>query len=153
MSNSIHQLLGLPLPGSRSPTLYDQIREFSEPFGGIDVWIETQRAPILRRTIGLMALGGRIVSIAGHDAQAEVPLDELQSANISLLGVSMRTTLPDLQRKCAMALNARYTHGSWRPRVGVTLSLSQAAAAQQMQETNTRIPGNVPGKIVVVPDS
>ncbi len=138
----------------RSSTLYDQIREFSEPCGGIDVWIETQPDPNLRRTIGLMALGGRIVSIAGHGPQAEVPLDELQSANISLLGVSTRTTMPDIQRKCAMALNARYTHGSWRPRVGVTLSLSQAAAAQQMQEANMRVEdGNILGKIVVVPDS
>lgn len=138
----------------RSPNLYDQIREFAEPFGGIDVWIETQREPMLERTIGVMALGGRIVVIAGHGAKPEVPLKELQDANISLLGVSMHTTLPDLQRQCAMALNARYTHGSWRPRVGMTFSLSQAAAALQMQETNTRTPGGtIPGKIIVVPNS
>ena len=138
----------------QSPMLYDQIREFSDPIGGIDVWIETQPAPILRRTIELMALGGRIVAMAGHGGQAEVPLNELQSANISLLGVSMRTTLPDVQRKCATALNARFKHGSWRPRVSVTLPLSQAAAAQQMQETNRHTPGgNVLGKIVVVPES
>lgn len=138
----------------RSPKIYDQIREFAEPFGGIDVWVETQREPELHRTIGLMALGGRIVSLAGHGANVEVPLNELQSANISLLGVSMRTTLPDVQRKCAMALNAGYMQGRWRPRVGMTLSLSQAAAAQQMQETNVRTPGStVSGKIIVVPNS
>lgn len=138
----------------RSTHLYEQIREFAEPFGGVDVWIETQPAPNLSRMIELVALRGRIVSLAGHGAKPEVPLDELEAANISLLGVSMRTTLPDLQRKCAMGLNARYTSGSWRPKVGITFSLSQAAAAQQLQETNMRVPGeSVLGKIVVVPTS
>jgi NADPH:quinone reductase-like Zn-dependent oxidoreductase len=109
---------------------------------------------MLHRTIGMMAFGGRIVLMTGQEAEPEVPLKEFHSANLSLLGVSMSNTLPDLQRKCAEALNARYTYGSWRPRVGMTLSLSQAAAAQQMYETTTATPGGtMPGTIVVVPRS
>jgi NADPH2:quinone reductase len=138
----------------RSPNLYEQIREFAEPFGGVHVWAETQREPMLNRIVELMASGGRIVMIASQGANTEVSLKELYSANLSLLGVSMFNTLPDVQRQCAMAINERYTYGRWRPRVGLTLSLSQAAEAQQTQEMNIRRPGGaVHGKIVVVPNS
>lgn len=137
----------------RSPTFSEQIRAFSGQRGGIDVWVETQRESAWNRTVELMASGGRIVSIAGQGLQPEIPSSALRPANLALLGVSMCNTLPDLQRKCAMAINARYAFGSWRPRVGMTLSLSQAAAAQQMQETILRTPGGaVPGKIVVLPN-
>jgi len=132
---------------SRNPKLHDQIREFAEPFGGIDVWIETQRQPMLHRTVGVMAFGGRIVLMTGRETEPELPLKEFRSANLSLLGVSMSNTLPDLQRKCAEALNARYAYGSWRPRVGMTFPLSQAAEAQESQERNA----GTPGAIVVVP--
>ncbi len=137
----------------RSPSLDEEIREFAAPFGGIDVWIETQREPALERAMGMMALGGRIVLIAGRKAHPALPLEESHARELALVGGSIRHMLPDAQRECAMALNALYTSGAWRPHVGMTFSLSQAAAAQQLQQTNTfQKRGALVGKIVVIPD-
>jgi NADPH2:quinone reductase len=136
---------------ARSADLHEQIRAFAEPSGGVDVWIETGRDASFDRTIELMASGGRIVLMTDVAVKPEVPVSRFRAANLSLLGVSMSNTLPDVQRLCAMALNARYTYGSWRPRVARTFSLSEAAAAQQLQEAHTGA-GRGPGKIIVVPD-
>lgn len=136
----------------RSPSLDEEIREFAAPFGGIDVWIETQREPTLKRTMGMMAPRGRIVLIGGRKAQPALPLEEFHAKQLALLSVSMSDALPDVQRECAMALNARYTYGAWRPRIGMTFSLSQSAAAQQLQHTNTFLKrGALVGKIVLFP--
>jgi NADPH2:quinone reductase len=135
----------------QSPDFADQIRAFAQPAGGVDVWIETRREPAFERTCELMATGGRIVLMTGVGPKPEVPVSRLRSANLSLVGISMANTLPDVQRQCAMALNARYTYGSWRPRVARTFSLSEAAAAQEMQEAST-IAARGMGKIIVVPD-
>jgi len=137
----------------RSPSLDEDIREFVAPFGGIDVWIETQREPNLERAMRMMAPRGRIVLIGGRKATAALPMDEFHARQLALLGVSICNVLPDVQRECAMALNARYTYGAWRPHVGMTFSLSQAAAAQQLQYTNTfQKRGTLIGKIVLIPD-
>jgi NADPH2:quinone reductase len=137
----------------RSPSLDDQIRDFVAPFGGIDVWIETQQEPTLERAMEMMAPRGRIVLIGGRTAHPAVPLEEFHARQLALLGVSIGNVLPDVQRECAMALNARYTYGAWRPHVGMTFSLSQAAAAQQLQHTNTfQKRGALVGKIVLIPD-
>jgi NADPH2:quinone reductase len=137
----------------RSPSLDDQIREFVAPFGGIDVWIETQREPALDRAIEMMAPRGRIVLIGGRKARPAFRLEEFHAGQLALLGVSIGNVLPDVQRECAMALNARYTYGAWRPQVGMTFSLSQSAAAQQLQHANTfQKRGTLVGKIVLIPD-
>jgi NADPH2:quinone reductase len=137
----------------RSPTLDAEIHEYAARFGGIDVWIETQREPPLERAMGMMAPRGRIVLIGGRTARPVVPLKEFHAKQLALLGVSICSVLPDVQRECATALNARYAYGAWRPQVGMTFSLSQAAAAQQLQHTNTfHKRGALGGKIVLIPD-
>jgi NADPH2:quinone reductase len=136
---------------AQSSDFHDQIRAFTGPSGGVDVWIETEREPAFDRTIEWMASGGRIVLMTGVAAKPEVPVSRFRAANLSLLGVSISNTLPDVQRLCAMALNARYTYGSWRPRVARTFSLSESAAAQQLLEANTGTARGL-GKIIVVPD-
>lgn len=137
----------------RSPAFYDQIRAFIAPSDGIDVWIDAQREPTLHHAIEMMARGGRIVLIGEHETQLAIPSKAFRAKNLALLAVSMHNALPDLQRKYALALNARYAYGRWRPHVGMTFSLSQAAEAQQLQETNLLAAQEaVLGKIVVAPN-
>jgi NADPH2:quinone reductase len=138
----------------RSPTLDDEIRAFATPFGGIQAWFETQREPTLERTIGLMAMRGRIIVMAGRQAKPEFTLGSFYTKDLSLLGFAMFNASPDEQRECATAINDLYARGGWHPAVGVTLPLSQSAAAHQLQQDNTLDKkGTLAGKIVLVPES
>jgi NADPH:quinone reductase len=137
----------------RSSTLDDEIRQYAAPFNGINVWFETQREPTLDRTIDMMAPRGRIVVMAGRQARPEFPLGPFYTKDLALLGFAMFNATADEQRKCAMAINSLYERGGWHPAVGITLPLSQAAAAHQMQQDNTlEKRGTLAGKIVLVPD-
>ena len=136
----------------RSATLDDEIRHYSAPKGGINVWFETQREPTLDRTIGMMAPRGRIIVMAGRQARPEFPLGPFYTKDLSMLGFAMFNASPDEQRECATAINDLYTRNGWHPAVGVTLPLSQAAAAHQLQQDNTLDKkGTLAGKIVLVP--
>jgi NADPH:quinone reductase len=138
----------------RSPTLDHDIRQFASQFGGIHVWFETLREPTFDRTIELMAPRGRIVVMAGRQARPEFPLGPFYVKDLSLLGFAMFNASPDEQRECANALNDLYLRGGWHPAIGITLPLSQAAAAHQLQQDNTLDRrGTLAGKIVLVPDN
>ncbi|MGQ0634506.1 MAG: NADPH:quinone reductase [Planctomycetaceae bacterium] len=137
-----------------SPTLDDDIRRFAAPFGGIHVWFETQREPTLERTIGLMAMRGRIIVMAGRQAKPEFTLGAFYTKDLSLLGFAMFNASPDEQRECATAINDLYARSGWHPAVGITMPLSQAGAAHQLQQDNTLDKkGTLAGKIVLVPDA
>lgn len=137
----------------RSPTLDEEIRSFAASFGGIHVWFETQREPTLERTIGMMALRGRIVIMAGRQARPDFALGPFYTKDLSILGFAMFNASPDEQRECATALNDLYVRSGWHPAVGITLPLSQAAAAHQLQQDNTlEKRGTLAGKIVLVPE-
>jgi NADPH2:quinone reductase len=119
-----------------APNIDDQLRAFSLPHGGIQLWVETQREPTLDRTISLMAPRGRIMLMAGRQA----------------IGFSMFNGTPEEQRHAAEGLNALYELNRWRPQIGKVLPLSEAAAAHQLQEENTITKqGTLRGKIVLEP--
>ena len=133
-----------------SPTLDDDIRSFAEPNGGINVWFETQREPTLDRTVELMAQRGRIVLMAGRTARPEFPVGPFYVKDLRMCGFAMFNATPGEQRAAATALNDLYEAGSWRPNVGKTFPLSEAAAAHQLQEDNTLgMQGTLTGKIVL----
>ena len=143
-----------------SPTLDDEIRHYSSQPGslGINIWFETQREPTLERTIDLMAPRGRIIVMAGRQARPDFPLGKFYTKDLSLIGFAMFNASPDEQRECATALNDLFTRNGmvpgvgWHPAVGITLPLSQAAAAHQLQEDNTlHKKGTLSGKIVLIP--
>lgn len=143
-----------------SPTLDDEIRHYSAPKGGINVWFETQREPTLERTISMMAPRGRILLMAGRQARPDFPLGGFYTKDLSMLGFAMFNASPDEQRDCATALNVLYTqNGShagigWHPAVGISLPLSQATFAHQLQQDNTLDKkGTLSGKIVLIPGS
>jgi NADPH2:quinone reductase len=135
-----------------SATLDDEIRHYAAPKGGINLWFETLREPTLDRTISMMAPRGRVIVMAGRQARPEFPLGPFYTKDLSLLGFAMFNASPDEQRECASALNDLYTRNGWHPAVGITLPLSQAAAAHQLQEENTlHKKGTLSGKIVLIP--
>ncbi len=138
----------------KSPTLDDEIRHYSAPKGGINIWFETLREPTLERTISMMAPRGRIIIMAGRQARPELPLGPFYTHDLSMLGFAMFNASPDEQRECATAINDLYVRSGWHPAVGITLPLSQAAVAHQMQEDNTlHKKGTLSGKIVLIPGS
>lgn len=136
----------------RAPNLDDQLRAFSLPHGGIHLWIETQREPTLDRTISLMAPRGRIVLMAGRQARPELPVGPFYVKDLRLIGFAMFNGTPEEQRAAADGLNALYELNRWRPQIGKTMPLSDAAAAHQLQEDNTLAKqGTLRGKIVLIP--
>lgn len=138
----------------RAADLDDQIRDYSAQYGGINVWFETQREPTLDRTISMMAPRGRIIVMAGRQAQPQFTLGPFYTKDLAILGFAMFNASPDEQRECASALNDLYSRGGWHPAVGVTFPMSQSALAQQLQQENTlEKSGTLAGKIVIVPDA
>lgn len=136
-----------------SPTLGAEIREILDGGGseGFDLWFETQREPDLERTIGLMRKRGRIILMAGREARPEFPLGQFYTNDLRLIGFAMFNASADEQRDCGESLNRLYEGGGWRPQVGRSFPLSEAAAAHQLQEDNTlRHADTLEGKIVLV---
>ena len=133
--------------------LDDQIRGFSLPHGGIHVWFETQREPTLDRAVSLMAPRGRIVLMAGRAARPEFPVGPFYVKDLRMIGFAMFNGAPEEQRAAADKLNTLYEFDRWRPSIGKTLSLQEAALAHQLQEENTvQKLGTVRGKIVLIPE-
>lgn len=136
----------------REAHLDDQIRAFSLPHGGIHLWLETQREPTFDRTISLMAPRGRIVLMAGRQARPEFPVGPFYVKDLRLIGFAMFNGTPEEQRTAADGLNALYELHRWKPLIGRTMPLSDAATAHQLQEDNTLgKQGTLRGKIVLVP--
>lgn len=130
----------------------DQIRAYSLPHGGLQMWWETQREPSLDRTVSLMAPRGRIVIMAGRQARPEFPIGPFYVKDLRLIGFAMFNATPDEQRAAAEDLNRYATAQKWKPQIGRRLPLSQAAAAHELQEANTlQKAGNLFGKIVLIP--
>ena len=135
-----------------SATLDDDIKAFTSANGGLQVWYETQVPTNLDRTIGLMSPRGRIIVMAGRNARPEFPNGAFYVKDLRLFGFAMFNATPDEQRVCADAINELAALGKWKPLIGRTFKLSEAAAAHRLQEENTlQKQGTLAGKIVLVP--
>ncbi len=132
--------------------LDEQISQFAEQQGGINIWFETQREPTFDRTVPLMAQRGRIILMAGRDARPEFPVGPFYVNDLRMLGFAMFNASPAEQRECGKAISALYSQGAWHPQIGKLLSLSEAAEAHALQEENTiGRAGTLSGKIVLQP--
>ncbi|WP_437185812.1 NADPH:quinone reductase [Planctomicrobium sp. SH668] len=137
----------------RSVGIDEEIRSAATGNGGLDVWWETQREPNITRSIGLMKKRGRIIVMAGRDAQLSFTLGPFYVNDLQLLGFAMFNASPDEQRVCAEEMNRWFTQGKWKPQIGARFPLSEAAAAHALQEENTLLKsGSLTGKIVVIPE-
>jgi len=134
----------------KSSTRDEEIQKFTEEHGGVDIFWETQREPDLPRTIPLMKQRGRIIVMAGRDAQPQFPLGPFYVNDLRLLGFAMFNATPEEQAHCARDLNELFSQQKLEVLIGQTLPLDQAATAHQLQEDNTlQKSGTLSGKIVV----
>ena len=128
-----------------------KVQEFTKA-QGVNVWYETQREPDFRRTVPLMAAWGRIVIIAGREAQPIFPVGPFYVKGLSLLGVAMFNVKPEEQRRCADDINRWLAEKKLHAIIGRTLKLADAAEAHRLQEENTlQKAGTLSGKIVLAP--
>lgn len=136
----------------RAPSMDEELQDYTAGRGGVDVWWETQREPTLERTFALLKPRGRLILMAGRDAKPVFPVGPFYTRDLRVVGFAMFNASADEQRAAADDLNRWFTAGKWRPVVGQTFPLDEAAAAHQLQEDNTiGKQGILMGKIVVVP--
>src|SRR4029079_8726003 len=104
---------------------------------GVQVWYETQREPDLMRTVDLMAPRGRIIVMAGRQAQPIFPVGPFYVKGLSLFGFAMFNMTPDEQRACADDINRWLAEKKLHAVVGRSFPLAEAAAAHRLLEENT----------------
>jgi len=136
----------------RTQDIDQRFAEITKATGPIHLWFETLRTPALDRCIPLMAMRGRLIFMAGRDARPVFPLGPFYVKDLRAFGFAMFNASAEEQRATAEELNKLLVAGTWRPQIGARLSLSEAAAAHQLQEDNTLKSANtLAGKIVLTP--
>jgi NADPH2:quinone reductase len=127
------------------------VREFTQG-KGVQVWYETQREPDFLKTVPLMARRGRIIIMAGRQAQPIFPVGPFYVNDLSLHGFAMFNASPEEQRRCADDISRWLAEKKLHPLIGRRFPLSEAAAAHRLQEENTlQKAGTLTGKIVLTP--
>jgi NADPH2:quinone reductase len=127
------------------------VKDFTQG-SGVNVWYETQREPDFMRTVDLMARRGRIIVMAGRQAQPIFPVGPFYTRDMALFGFAMFNTAPDEQRRCAEDINRWLAEKKLKALIGRTFRLSEAGEAHRLQEQNTlQKAGTLMGKIVLVP--
>jgi NADPH2:quinone reductase len=136
----------------RTEDIDKRFAEITASTGPIHLWFETQRSPTLDRTMSLMVPRGRIILMAGRDSRPEFPVGPFYVKDLRAIGFAMFNASPMEQRATAIELNKMLVDGRYKPLIGVTLSMSEAAKAHQFQEDNTlKSAGTLSGKIVLKP--
>ncbi len=127
------------------------VRDFTKG-QGVQVWFETQREQDLLRTVELMAKRGRIVLIAGRQAQPIFPVGPFYTRDLSLFGFAMFNATPQEQRVCAEDMNRWLADRKLHALIGKTFRLSEAAEAYRFLEANSLYKaGTLMGKVVLMP--
>ncbi len=117
---------------------------------GVNVWYETQREPDFLRIVDLVAQRGRIVIIAGRQAQPVFPVGPFYVKGLALHGFAMFNATTAEQRRCAEDINRWLAAGKLNVPIGRTLPLAQAAEAHRLLEENTlHKAGSLIGKVVM----
>jgi NADPH2:quinone reductase len=116
---------------------------------GVHVWYETQQPDFLR-TVDLMAPRGRIIIMAGRQAQPTFPVGPFYVKGLALFGFAIFNATPEEQRRCAEDINRWLAEKKLQPSIGRTFPLAEAAAAHRLQEENTvHKAGTLTGKIIL----
>jgi NADPH2:quinone reductase len=135
----------------KSDDIPARVREFTHG-QGVHVWYETQREPDFLRTVDLMAQRGRIVIMAGRQAQPVFPVGPFYVKGLSLHGFAMFNATAAEQRRSAEDINRWLASGALKPLIGRTFPLAQTAEAHRLLEENTLAKaGTLAGKIVLTP--
>jgi NADPH2:quinone reductase len=133
----------------KSDDIPAKVKEFTGG-RGVDVWYETQREPDFLKTVPLVAARGRIVLIAGRQAQPVFPVGPFYVKGLSLHGFAMFNATPEEQRRASEDINTWLKEGKLRSPIGKILPLREAAAAHRLLEENTLgKAGTLTGKVVL----
>jgi NADPH:quinone reductase len=117
---------------------------------GLNVWYETQREPDFIKMVELMAMRGRMVVMAGRQAQPIFPVGPFYVKDLALHGLAMFNSTPDEQRVGANDINRWLAEKKLHVHIGKTFPLVETAAAHQLLEDNTlRKTGTLTGKVVI----
>jgi len=128
----------------------EAIRRFAPQ--GLDVWWELLHEQDFERIVGHLAIGGRIVVMAGRDAKPPFPVGPFYVKDCSMHGFAMFNAPAETQRRCADDINRWMTEGKLRAKIAQVMPLAEAAAAHRLQEENTLLKaGTLAGKIVLEP--
>jgi NADPH2:quinone reductase len=128
-----------------------RVREFTKS-QGVQVWYETQREPDFLRTVDLLSKRGRMIIMAGRQAQPTFPVGPFYVKDCSLFGFAMFNATPQEQRVSAGDINRWLAEKKLQVPIGKTFPFSQSAAAHQLLEENTlHKAGTLTGKIVLIP--
>lgn len=126
------------------------IRDFAPE--GLDIWWETRLQPEMGRTIQSLGKRGRMILMAGRDAQPAFPVGPFYVKDLSLRGFAMFNASAEEQRECAEDINRWMSERKLEPIIGLETTLSDAARAHRMQEENTvGGAGTLTGKIILIP--
>ena len=116
----------------------------------IDIWYETRREHDLEFVVDHLALGGRLILMAGRDSCPPFPVGRFYVKDCKVFGFAMFNSPAQEQRKAAAEINRWLARGKLRPRIDRVMPLSEAAAAHRLQEENTlQGAGTLAGKIVL----
>jgi NADPH2:quinone reductase len=119
---------------------------------GVNVWYETQREPDFLKTVPVLARRGRMVIMAGRQAQPTFPVGQFYTKDLALYGFAMFNATAQEQRRCADDINRLLAEKKLHAVIGRTFPLAEAAAAHKFLEDNTlHKAGTLTGKVVVVP--
>ncbi|MCI0423532.1 MAG: zinc-binding dehydrogenase [Acidobacteria bacterium] len=119
---------------------------------GIHLWYETQREQDFFRMVDLACQRGRLVVMAGRQAQPTFPVGPFYVKDLSLFGFAMFNAPAEEQRVCAQDIGNWLAQKKLQVPIGKTFKFSEAAAAHRLQEENTlQKAGTLTGKIVLVP--
>lgn len=115
---------------------------------GVDVYVETSGKHDFAQAIGSLAKGGRIILLAGVEAESPLPVGKLYTRDGRLLGfVISNASVAELARSAA-CVNELLAGGLLRPRQIEVMPLAQLARAHRLLES-----GQVRGtRLVLVPD-
>jgi NADPH2:quinone reductase len=143
--------LGADLVLNYKTEVVDQaIRDFAPE--GVNVWWETLREPNFERTIPLLALGGRMVVMAGREARPVFPVGPFYVKDCKLCGFAMFNATPREQRAAARDINEWGAGGKLKAQIDRVLPLAQSADAHRLQEESTlQKTGVLTGKLVLCP--
>ncbi|MEI7684509.1 MAG: NADPH:quinone reductase [Planctomycetota bacterium] len=128
-----------------------RIKEFTGG-QGVDVWYETQREIDFIKMVDAMAKRGRMIVMAGRQAQPIFPVGPFYVKGLSLFGYAVFNSSPDEQRVFADDINRWLAAKKLTPAIGREFPLAETAAAHAFLEENTmHKAGTLTGKVIVVP--
>jgi NADPH:quinone reductase len=135
----------------RTDDIPARVKEFTQG-KGVNVWYETQREPDFIRSVELLAPRGRMMIMAGRQAQPVFPVGPFYVKGLSLYGFAMFNATPEELRRAADEINRWLAEKKLDAPIGRTFPLSEAAAAHRLLEENTLgKAGTLFGKVVVTP--